>query len=905
MERIRPPRIPLLLLRWILPAREHPTIIGELTEEFLEEVRPRYGAFRSAAWFWREGLSLVGAYLGAVLRRGRSRDFSVILDAHRYRRRSRIFGPSRERSGRLESFLQDLRQGTRSLAKRPTFTVAALLTIAVGIGANTTVYPMLHATTMRPLPFEDPGRLVLLFETLPEYGRGSRAAVSPPNFADWDEQNRVLDGLAAYTGREISLLGTGDPERLEMALVSHDLFTVLGINPVLGRGFLPEEDRPGQPGTVILSYGLWQRRFGGDPELPGNSINLDGESHRVVGIAPPGFRFPDATDLWIPLRADASMGRDAQILWCIGRLREGVSKNEARIDLQAIEDRIVEQYPGDGEGLEVGIVSLHSALYSELNGPLAFFYGMVSLVLLLACANTANLMLALFSTRRSEIAIRSSLGASRGRITRQLLTESIILALAGGAIGLVIGQAARHLLLANIPIQLPYHINFATDLSVYLSIVVIVLLTGVLFGTAPAWGSARPNLVEALGWGNPRTTGGIKQSRLRKTLLVFQVTLAVIVLVTSGLLIRSYVAFQSVDIGIDSENVLTARVALPETAYPEDQSRRQFYQAVTDRLRSHPGVISASTIQAMPLGHSRWRRGYTVEGNEPDPDGRPSVTYYWVVQSGFFSSLGMSILRGRDFTDQEATGPSTPVVIVNQAFARQHWPGEDPIGKRIKWGRPSSEREWMEVIGVAENIITREPGGQLETSCYVPLASEAPDEMFLVARTEGDPLDLVDEVKAAVWAIDADLPVYQVQTLDDFLWELYWPATIGAWAMVVFSTIALLLAGVGIYGIIAYSVSQRTREVGIRIALGARRSDVVAMVIRQITGLTVLGILIGLGLAFGLAQVMAAIVYGVSVSDPSTYLVVAAVMAGVAFLASYIPARRAARIDPMEAVRYE
>jgi putative ABC transport system permease protein len=889
----------------VLPGTEHATVIGELTEEFLEEIHPHYGAFRSAAWFWREGLSLVGAYLWATLRRGRSRDFSVILDAHRYRRRSRMFGPSHERSGRLESLLQDIRQGTRSLVKRPAFTVAALLTIAVGIGANTTIYPMLHATTVRPLPFEDPGRLVLLYETLPEYGRGSRTGVSPPNFADWDEQNRVLDGLAAYTARDISLLGSGDPERLDMALVSHDLFTVLGINPVLGRSFLPEEDRPGQEGTVILSHALWQRRFGGNPELVGNSINLDGENHRVVGVAPPGFRFPDTTELWIPLRDEANLGRGAHMLWCIGRLREGVSRNEARIDLQAIEDRIVEQYPEDGEGLQVGIMSLHAALFGELNGPLAFFYGVVCLVLLLACANTANLMLALFSTRRSEIAIRSSLGASRGRITRQLLTESIMLALAGGAIGLVIGQAARSVLLANVPIQLPYHVSFETDLSIYLAIVVIVLLSGILFGTAPAWGSARPNLVEALGWGNPRTTGGIRQSRLRKTLLVFQVTLAVVVLVTSGLLIRSYVAFQSVDIGIDPENVLTARVALPETAYPEDQSRRQFYLAVTDRLRSHPAVVSASTIQSMPLGSSRWARGYTVEGQEADPDGSPQITYFRVVQSGFFTSLGLSIVRGRDFTDQEARGPSAPVIIVNQAFAEQHWPGEDPIGKRVKWGRPSSEQEWIDVIGVAENINTREPGGRMEACCYVPLATEASDEMFLVARTMGDPLDLVEEVKAAVWTIDADLPVYQIQTLEDFLWELYWPATIGAWAMIVFSTIALVLAAVGIYGIIAYSVSQRTREVGIRIALGARRSDVVAMVTRQITGLTGLGILLGLGLAFGLVQALAALLYGVIASDPFTYLIVAAVMAGVAFLASYIPARRAARVDPMEAVRYE
>jgi putative ABC transport system permease protein len=899
------PRLPLVLLRRLIRNGERETLLAELIAEYRDDAWPALGPFRARWWFWRESGSLAAAFLWQLLRRGRARDVSVILDARRYRRRSRAWGATRERSGRLESVGQDIRHGARSLLRRPAFTVAALLTIAVGIAANTSIFTLLHATILRSLPFPEAGRLVALYQTMERYGL-SRMGVSPPDLRDWQQENHSFESISPYRTDTVSLLGTGDPERLEAAWFGHDLFETLGVRTELGREFVAGEESPDAPGVVVLGYGLWQRRFGGQEQVLGTTIDLDGRACQVVGIAPPGFRFPDQSELFLPLRLTSEQDdRDAKMLWAVGRLNPGIDRAGAQADLENICRRLATLYPETNEGVHAGAASLGSVFFGELRIALLVFYAVVCMVLLLACANTANLMLALFTTRRSELAIRASLGSGRGRLMRQLLTESLLLAAVGGTVGLGLGLLGRDLVLGQVPVQIPFYLRFDTDLSVLLSSAVIILLTGIIFGTLPALGSASPNLAAELSQGNTRSTGGLRQSRLRRALVVFEVTLTVIVLTAAALMLSEYTRFSSAGPGFEPENVLQMHISLPASRYPDTAAQVGYFEAARDRLRALPGVVEATAVMPLPLGGMRWGRYFSVQGAEVDPDTPPIHTYYWITQSGYFRTIGLPLLQGREFTDGDGREGALPVVIINRAFADRYWPDQDAVGKWIKWGQPDSDRPWMEIVGVVADINERIPGQENPLGCYVPFGNQEVDSMYLEVKTTGDPADHLETVKGAVWSIDPDLPIYDVQTVPEFLHSIYWQLDLGTWVLLVFSAIALLLAAVGIYGVISYTVSQRTREVGIRIALGARAWDIVRMIVGQVGRQTGLGLLIGLVVSSGIVYLIGNLIFRQGGRYFPVLVPVALLMGLVAGLAGWLPARRAARTDVMEAVRQE
>lgn len=905
MMEYRPPRLAEALLRKILPGTEHATVIGELREEYLELVVAYRSRFKAHIWFWRESLSLVASYTWAILARGRSRDITVIMEARRFRKRSAEYSRSRERSTRMDALLQDVRHGFRSLSKRPSFTAAAMLTLAIGIGVNAAIFSMLHAVLLQPLPFEKSGQLVSLYHTSVEWGRGSRGGVSYPDFVFWKGENHTFSDMACWHEASVNLTGGGTPERLDGAAITFNMMSLLGVQPALGRGFLPDEDVPDAPGVVILSHGLWQRRFGGDQNIVGKTIALDKEPVTVVGIAPKDFQFPAIAELWVPMRENPTGHRDILAFWVIGRLRDGVSLEDARYDMGEIDSRLAEQYPDTNDDLMVGIQGLRKQLSGEVGTASIIFYGVVCLVLLLACANIMNLMLALSSTRSTEIAIRSSLGAGRTRIVRQLLTESVLLAVAGGTIGVFLGILGRNLLLSRIPVQIPFYIQLDTNISFITWMIGIMILTGIIFGSAPALTASRPDLIGALQRGSSRATGGVERSRLRSSLIVLEVTVATLMLAGSGLLMKSYVNIKTEELGFVTDNVLTMSVSLPDADYPDDEVRSVFYRDLSEHIRSIPGVMHASTVAPFPLGPGKWLMGYTLEGTEPTPDDRPPASLYWAIQTDYFRAMQIPVLQGRNFSEEDGTEGIPPAVIVTKIFADRNWPGENPLGKRMKWGRSTSSRPWMDVVGVVGDIFEPDPFSTPSGGCYIPLPSDPSATASLVIKTVDDPLSIVDQVRTELTAVDPNLPLYQVQTLENVMWQTEWPLSVATWLFVIFALIALTLAAVGIYGVIAYSVTQRTREFGVRIALGASLSDVIRMVIRQITGLAGLGVLLGLAIAFAGMQLASAILYEVSPSNPIVYILSALAVGGVAIVASYIPARRATRIDPMDALRQE
>jgi len=904
MDTFRSPRLPELLLRIVLPRSEHATIIGELQEEYREQVRPDRGRFRAALWYWSECLSLVAAYLKILLVREHSRELSVVIEARKTRKRTGRPDNSRELTTRLDSLLQDIRQGYRSLKNRPSFTLAALLTLAIGIGVNAAVFSILYSVMIKPLPYHNAEALVAIHRTSPAWGRNGQASVAYPDFTAWEERNQVFEEMTAWHTITVNLTGVGEPERIDAAEISHDLFEVLGVSPLSGRTFRPDEDRFEAPGTVILGHGLWQRRFGSDPGIVGSIIHLDKEPHTVIGIAPRGFRFPDVVDLWRPGRADPDHDRDVMIWWIAARLADGISIDQAQTHLSEIDAALQVEFPQAGDPLGVGLIPLKSRLTGEIGGAVAIFYIVVSLVLLLVCANIANLMLALSTTRQTEIAIRASLGAGRTRIARQLLTESIMLSICGGMVGIGLGLAGRDLILRYIPLEIPSMLRFHTDLPLLLLLIGIMILTGILFGLAPALTATRHDLAGLLQRGSSRASSSISRARLRASLIVFEVTVATFLLIGSGFFMKSYLALTDRENGIDRENVLTLQISLPEADYPDEPSQRLFFRDITDRIRAVPGVITASVITPMPFGSSRWRRGFTIEGIVSE-EGQQQLTPFWAVQGDYFQTMGIPILSGRSFDDISDQEGAPPVVIVTDAFASRHWPGEDPLGKRLKWGRPDSDRSWMEVIGVVGDIAGLDPTEESGGGCYTTLSDIMNETMSLAIRTTDDPMAFVAPVKSILGEIDPDLPAYGIDTLEEIFARTFWPIAASSWFFIVLTAISLLLAAVGIYGVVSYSVSRRTREFGIRMTLGAHSRELIGLVLGQLSRQAGLGLVIGTLLALGLAQVASGLLYGVSPLDPTVYLLTILLMGGSALVAAWIPARRATLADPMETLRQE
>jgi len=900
------PRLPTALLRLVLPRTARPVVSAELAEEYVDQIVPRLGPTRARLWYWRECLALGAAFLAAALRRGRSRDADVILAARRYRRSSHGWGESRERDGFTTALRHDVRHGLRTLFKRPAFTVAALLTIAVGIGANTTIYSLLHAVLMRPLPYAEGDRLLFLCERSAEYG-GSRMGISPPAYEIWRERAGSFENLAAYHADDRNLTGAGEPERLRVARFAGDLFGVLGIAPACGRFMATNDFDPDAPAVTVVSHSLWHRRWGADPDLVGRTVTLDEERYEVIGIAPEAFRFPDNADFYIPLRIQAPEGEslwDAHFLWVVGRRAEDVSLTSVQTEMATITAAIAAERPEDYEGITAGVMPLRQWLYRDIQAPLLIIYAVVCLVLLLACANTANLMLALYSTRQTELAVRSSLGARRGRLVRQLLTESLLLALGGGVLGYLIGEAGRRLLLAGVPIELPSYLSFRTDPGILIAILALVVLTGIVFGTAPALGATRADPARLLARGGTSSSGR-REGRLRRTLVTAEVTLAVIVLATTGLIMQGYLSFRAIDPGYEKENLLTATIFLPSFAYPTDEEKMAFFTTLQERLQAVPDVISASVTTGLPEGHSLRGRSFTIEGRVTEPGEPADITLFWMIGSGYFRAVGTPLLQGRDFTAAEQAIGSPPVVIVNETFARQNWPGENPLGKRLHWGGVEADRPWIEVVGVVADITGLDPESSSEAGCYIPTGALPLDRMHLVTRTGGDPLAVVEPLKEILGSIDPDLPLFEIATMEELLRRDLWPIEIGTWAFVVFAAIALILAAVGIYAVISYTVSRRMREMGIRFALGAAPSDITRLVLVRIGRMTLTGVLIGSLVGIGIMFALSSLLFGLAQPTVILPLGVAALMLAIGLTAAWLPARRARGVNPVDAVREE
>jgi putative ABC transport system permease protein len=817
-------------------------------------------------------------------------------------------------SGRWLSWdhlVQDLRFGLCMLRNNPGFTAIAVLTLALGIGANTAIFSVVNAVLIRPLPYRDPGRLVYISEFWPNE---TNVRTTPsPDFANWSEHDQLFDGLAAYGGgAEFNLTSAGEPERVHGARVTADFFNVLGVQPYLGRSFLRDEDRPGGRKVVLLSYELW-RRFGSDSKVIGSTVRLDGEPYMIVGVAPAGFRFPDddfSAQVFIPMLvarvANWKSPDYFRLLRPLARLRPGVTLDEAKAELTALVRAEAELEPPQFKrmraGMEVRITPLHERLATPARPIVLILMCSVALLLVMSCVNVAGLQLGRGVARQRELAVRAALGAPRLRIAAQLLTENLVLLVAAAGVAFVIGFAGLGALRALEPAQIPHLESVRLDATVLLFTLSIATMTGILSGLAPAILGSRADLNEVIKGGGAQTGSARRPHRIRSIMVTAEVALALVLLVGSGLLTRSLIHLVSVNPGFDTHSLLTPRLSLSDKAYPKPEQRVAFLNQLLERVRALPGVRSAGASSGLPTLGWGSLRGTDIEGQPEMPLGlRPDVPCE-VVSADYFQTLGIPLMAGRGFNQQDRS-TTVQVVMVNQAFVRQFFSGQNPVGKHVRSGAPTGP--WREIIGVVGNIRQLGPAQDESPAIYIPYQQEPTGEVNLVLRTAREPLALVAPVKAAVQAMDPAQPVYDIATMDQRLSESMSPQRFNALLVGAFALAALTLAGVGIYGVLAFSVARRTPEIGVRMALGARRAEVLTLVVGE--GLRLCGLGVGLGLAASvpLTRLLRSVLFGVSPSDPVTLVAASAALILVAVMACYIPARRAVMVDPMVALRYE
>lgn len=817
----------------------------------------------------------------------------------------------------MEFIWQDIRYGARLLVKSPGFTLVAVLTLALGVGANTAIFSVINFILLRPLSYSNPDQLEMVWERNLKKGF-SETPTSFGNFIDFRDSVKSMD-LAAFTDTNFNLTGAKEPLRVAGLRVSAGLFSVLGVKPVQGRIFFPEEDKPGAGRVLILSYGLWQRSFGGDPNLVNQMVQLNGQSYMVVGVMPPDFKFPPAfsatiasseeaisnADLWVPLTTDdVPLVRDFRNLKMIGRLKPGATLPQAQAEMNAIANRLEKEYPDANAGIESHLIPLHQQVTGDIRLALLILLGAVVLVLLIACANVANLLLAKATARQKEIAIRTALGANRLRIVRQLLTESVLLGLCGGLLGLLLAFAGTKSLIALTSINIPRLRDFGFDSKVLFFTLLISFLTSLVFGLAPAIDVSKPNLNEALKEGGRGSGAGSSRSRLRSFVLVAEIALAVVLVTASGLMFRSLMRLQSVNPGFNSRNLITLEVQLPEAKYRAAPQQRAFQQQLLQRIASLAGVQSTATVDNLPFSGNSFNTSFTIEGRPAVAATERPRAYYRVVSPNYFLAMGIPFQRGDQFTDRDAA-EQPGVAIINDAAVRLYWPGEDPIRKQIKRGRPESKNPWLTIVGVVGASRQNSLGEESKPEIYVPYLQNADRTFTLVVRTVSDPRTVAAAVRQEVAAADRDLPVTNMKLMDDLISDSVAQPRLYVLLLSIFSALALSLAAVGVYGVMAYSVSLRTRDIGIRMALGARPVDIFKHVIGQALVLAFIGLAIGLVIALLSTRTMSSLLYGVSTTDPLTFVTTSLLLLGVALLASYIPARRATRVNPIEALRYE
>jgi predicted permease len=806
--------------------------------------------------------------------------------------------------------MNDLRYGLRSLLKTPGFTGLAVLALALGIGANSAIFSVVNAVLLRPLPYAESERLVRvggMSLRKPE----AVGTFSPQDFYDWRAQSTSFEAVAAFDQSSPSLTGAGEPERLNAARVTPEFFTVLRAQPALGRGFVAQEGQRGNHRVAVLTHALWQRRFAASPSVVGQQIELSGEPFTVVGVLPENFESPqfsgfeqEQPELFTVFAPDLSQwtrgGRSVDA--GVARLRPGVSVEQAQAEMDAIAARLREQYPDTNANAGARVVSLHEQLVGGARTSLLVFLAAVGFVLLIACANVANMMLARASSRHREVAIRTALGATRLRIVRQFLTESVMLSLAGGAVGLLLAMWANDLLLAVGADAIPRANSVALDWRVLAFTLAASALTGVAFGVVPAVHATRLDLQESLKEGGRGQTGGRARRRVRGLLVVSEVALSLVLLAGAGLLIKSFLRLQGVDPGFEPSGVLTMNVFLPGARYPEDAQHPVFFERVLEGVRALPGVEHAGATSNLPISGNYDRMPLYVEGQPDPPSGDEPEIERYMVSDDYFGALGVPLVAGRAFDGRDQA--ETPrACVVGRALAERFWPAGEAVGKRIKLG--DAENPWVEVVGVAGDVRHYGLDAEANMQVYLPHRQSPSQVMTLVVRSKGDARSLASAVRERVWAVDAAQPVYGVKTMDELLSASVAARRFQMLLVGLFAAVALALALVGIYGVMSYTVTQRTHEIGIRMALGAQPRDVLRLIIGQGMSMTLAGVAAGLAGALLLTRAMEGLLYGVSATDPMTFAAVALLLGAVAFLSCYVPARRATKVDPMEALRYE
>jgi putative ABC transport system permease protein len=801
--------------------------------------------------------------------------------------------------------IADVRYAMRMLAKSPAFTFIAVLTLGLAIGANTAIFSVVNAVLLRPLPYPDPEQVVRVFGTQPML---AEAPSSPANFLEWKTENQVFTHIAAWVGQGFNLTGTDKPERVIGARVSSDLFPLLGVQPALGRVFTDDEDRDGGDRVVILSYDFWQRRFAGDPNAIRQTITFSDRTYTIVGIMPRGFAFPSPrAQVWTPIAFNAAerATRDTNYIDVVARLKPGVSVAQAQANMNAITQSQAQRYPQTNVGVGAKVVSLQEHMVGNVRPMLVVLLAAVGFVLLIACANVANLLLARAAARHREMAIRGALGASRSRVVRLLLTESVLLAMVGGAVGLLLAIWGLDLLVSLKPANLPRLAEIGVNRTVFLFTAAVSVFTGVLFGLAPAWQVSKSDLNEGLKESG-RGSDGPRRHRIRALLVISEVALSIVLLIGAGLMIRSFSRLLAVDPGFKTDHVLTAFVSLPVSKYSNHDQEVTFFDRLIERLRNVPGVSAAGVVTDIPL-FGGGSTGFDVEGRPPAPPGQRAMTDYRIISPDYFAAMGMRLLRGRAFSprDNEA---APGVVIINETLATRFFAGEDPIGKRLDMsGAPNDPRE---IVGVVADVRNYGVDAEVKPEAYVPLFQSAPgylssitSALTIVLRSTIEPTALGQTIREQVQALDKDQPVSELKTMESYLAESMAQRRFNMLLLAVFAGLALVLAAVGIYGVIAYTVTQRTHEMGIRIALGARGGDILRLVFSNAMATTVIGIVIGVGAAFGLTPLLRSLLYQVTATDPVVFAAIPLLLLIVAAIATYLPARRAMKVNPITALR--
>lgn len=801
----------------------------------------------------------------------------------------------------IETFFQDLRYGMRSLLRKPGFTLTAVIALALGIGANSAIFSVINGVLLRSLAYRDADSIVMVWEKNFQRGR-SQNSVSPANFLDWKKQSVSFEQFAASWDTRVNLTSSGEPEEIQVQRVSADFFSVLGVPPRLGRSFAREEDVLGGTLVVVLSDELWQSRFGGNPAIVGQSITASGRTFTVVGVMPPGFHFLNTqVKAWIPLALDPANDwrKQGRYLRSVARLKSGVTIQQAQAELDGIAKRLEQDYPDYNKGWGANLVPMHEQIVGDIRPVLLVLLAAVAFVLLIACANVANLLLSRAASRQKELALRAALGAGRTRLIRQMLTESVLLAVMGGALGVILAYWGIRLLLALAPDNVPRLNEITIDPRVLGFTLAISLLTGLIFGLVPALQSSRPDLSDALKEGARGSSGGSRV--VRNLFVVSEMALALVLLVGAGLMLRSFFQLHQVKTGFDTDHVLTMRVQLPMAKYREPQQRAEFFKRAQERLAALPGVKAVGAISYLPLTGLASSTVFNL-ATQPDlPPSESPATEVRAITPGYFAAMGIPLLKGRSFDERD--GADSRVLVINETLAHKYFPGQNPIGQRliVNWEPKVAD----EIVGVVGDVKETALAEEANPAIYWPHPREAYQFMNFVLRAAIDPAPLSAAVTKEIHALDPDQPVADIRTLDQVVAKSISRPRFNALLLAIFAGVALVLASVGIYGVMNYSATQRTQEIGIRMALGAKPADILRLVVGHGMKLTLAGIVIGVIASLALTRVMANLLFGITATDLPTFVAVSAVLTTVALVANYIPARRATRLNPIIALRYE